>query len=307
MRLDVIDLRQRLADRGLDARRDAVGLLERELAGELEVERHLGAVANAEHGDVVDLTHRRDLERRGEGLLSEGRVRGGLGSTWTTTSLPGKAASTAVLHRVGDGVRLRHRGPRREPDDDVGEVAAGRLPEPEASQLDRGVQRRRSPGARRRRPWSAHVSMSTSTFWRISLPAARARARRRTVRPRSPPRSRRRARPGSRSGRRWNRRGRRRNGARSRRAQRSRSGGGPKRHERPAEVDRDHDPTAAKAHQAASTAGWGPIRRRTASPATKRPRPARIAASARAARCSASRVRRVRAVGGSDRDPTAKT
>ena len=28
-------------------------------------------------------------------------------------------------------------------------------------------------------------------------------------------------------------------------------------------------PTATKTHQAASTSGWGPIRRRTASPATK--------------------------------------
>ena len=56
-------------DRPLDLLSDRVRLLEREPAGELEMERQLGAALDRENRDVVHLAHARHVERRGMGAL----------------------------------------------------------------------------------------------------------------------------------------------------------------------------------------------------------------------------------------------
>jgi hypothetical protein len=51
----------------------------------------------------------------------------------------GQRVLDGLLHRIGGRMALADRGPRRDADHDVGEVAAGGLAEPQAPQLDRRV------------------------------------------------------------------------------------------------------------------------------------------------------------------------
>ena len=133
MCLDSVDLGQRLPDRGFDRRRDAMSLLERELARQLEVQRHLDALADAQDGDVVDLAHRRDRERRGQSLLPESLVGRRLRLDVDDDVAARQGRLDGRLDRVGDGVRLRHSRSRRKPDDHVRKVTAPGLSQPEAS------------------------------------------------------------------------------------------------------------------------------------------------------------------------------
>ena len=90
------------------------------------------------------------------------------GSTWTTTSLPGSAASTACSTRSAARWPSTTRLPGGHAHDHVGEVASGRLAQPQPAELDVLAHARRSP-ARRPRGASAGVrSISTLAFTAIS-------------------------------------------------------------------------------------------------------------------------------------------
>ena len=116
-------------------------VVERQVAGELQVERQLGAAVGAQHGQVVDLPHLGHAQGGGEGPFTE-------------------RALVALRLDVDDDVALRQRlvdggldgvrrrvtlpdgGARRNADHDVGELAPRRLPHPQAPQLDPGLQTR---------------------------------------------------------------------------------------------------------------------------------------------------------------------
>ena len=109
MRLDGPHLGHLSEDRGLDALRDVVCLVEREGARELQVQRDLDAPVDVEHREVVDLAHVRDRERR-----REARVRG---SHRRPTRLdvdddvdPRKSVVQGLLDAVGGGVPLADGG-----------------------------------------------------------------------------------------------------------------------------------------------------------------------------------------------------
>ena len=70
MRLHGRDLRHGFGDRLLDLARDRVRVLEREVCGQLQVQRDLGAGIGSEHREIVDLPHLRHALRRGKRALA---------------------------------------------------------------------------------------------------------------------------------------------------------------------------------------------------------------------------------------------
>ena len=162
-----VDLGHGRRDLALDARGDLVRLGERERAGQLQVERDLRAVADLEHDDVVDLADARDAAARPRARARAAPRPPPRGSTWTTTSAPGHRALDRLLDRVGGGVALLDRRPRRDADDDVGEMAPGGAAHAEPPELDRRLERLDRRGAPPPPAPAGARSMSTSTFWRI--------------------------------------------------------------------------------------------------------------------------------------------
>ena len=111
------------------------------------------------------------LQRRGVRALANCSPSSS-GSTWTTTSLSRQRRLHRLLDRVRGGVALPDRAPGRHADDDVREMAAGRLAHPQSPQVDGRLDAGdRGPRGRLRAPAGAR-SMSTSTFGRISRAAA---------------------------------------------------------------------------------------------------------------------------------------
>ena len=74
MRLHRVDLRDGVEDRALDLVRHLVGLLERQLTGKLQVQRHLGVTADVQDADVVHLAHRGNSERRRMRAVADRRL-----------------------------------------------------------------------------------------------------------------------------------------------------------------------------------------------------------------------------------------
>ena len=137
VRLHRVHLRHRLDDRALDLGGDLVRVLERQLAGELEVERDLGRVADPHDAQVVDLAHARDPLRRGERPLAQGRLVL-LRLDVDDDVAVGQRPVHRVLDRVGRGVALADRRARRDGDHDVRELLPRGLAHPQAPQLDPG-------------------------------------------------------------------------------------------------------------------------------------------------------------------------
>ena len=123
-----IDLRKSLGDRRLDLRGDLVRLVEGELPGELQVERDLRCGRRrASTRRRCGSRARRDPKGRGERALPQCGCLLGARLDVDDDVAPGRALLDAVLDRVGDRVSLRDRRARLDADDDVGEMAPGRL------------------------------------------------------------------------------------------------------------------------------------------------------------------------------------
>jgi class 3 adenylate cyclase/tetratricopeptide (TPR) repeat protein len=134
-------------DLPLDALGDGVGAIEAQVAGELQVQRHLRPAVDLEDGKVVDLPYLRDLQGSGEGTVPHGRLRA-----------PGLHVNDDVrlrqhtldgfLDAVRGRVTLTHGGAGRDPDHDVGVVRAAGAPHAQPSQLHGRLERRdRSAGS----------------------------------------------------------------------------------------------------------------------------------------------------------------
>ncbi len=134
MGLHGVDLRHRGADRTLDLLRDRVRLLERQVPGQLQVQRELRVTADVDDGQVVDLPHARDGERGRVGALPDRRLVSERLDVHDDVGL-GQRPVHGVLDGVGRGMPLPDRGARRDADHDVGEVAAGRLPHPQPTEV----------------------------------------------------------------------------------------------------------------------------------------------------------------------------
>ena len=100
-------------------------LLERQVAGQLQVQRDLRAAVDVEHVTLW-ISRTRGTPSAAACARSRSASSSSAGSTWTTTSLPGSAVERG-LDRVRGGVSLADRRARRDADHDVREVAAGRL------------------------------------------------------------------------------------------------------------------------------------------------------------------------------------
>ena len=145
VRLDGRHLRDRAPDLPLDLVGDGVGLLEREIAGQLEMQGHLCAVVGSQHRQVVDLAHPRDTLRRSEDAFAQHGL-AALGLDVDDDVAQRERLVDRRLDRVGGGVALRDRGSRRHADHDVRELPPRRLAHPETPQLNRRLD------ARDRRP-----------------------------------------------------------------------------------------------------------------------------------------------------------
>ena len=261
----------RAHDRALDLLGDLVRLLERQVARQLQVERDSVRPAERDDVEVVDLAHARDAERRSVRALAQRRLVSS-GSTWTTTSLPGSARSSAASTRSAAACPWPDGRPRRDADDDVGERPARRLAQPQPRSSTGGSIR--AIAARAAASASAGArSMSTSTLRRISRAAATSTsAATKSAAIESPP-GKPAARRAARRARRACRRGRCRSGARSRAAPRCRSACAARSETtvRPRSIA-STSPTTANAHQVGVDlhARSCPSRRVTASAATRR-------------------------------------
>ena len=122
-------------DRPLDLLRDPVRLVERELAGQLEVERDVEAVGQLDHREVVDLPDARDRHGGLAHPLAQGRLHP-RGLDVDDDVAPRERFVDGCLDTVGDGMALADGGSGRDADHDVGERAPGGLAEAEASHLD---------------------------------------------------------------------------------------------------------------------------------------------------------------------------
>ena len=74
-------------------------------------------------------------------MRSRTSASGPSGSTWTTTSLPGKRSLHGGLDPIGGRMPLLDRGARRHADDDVDERASGGVAKPQPAQLHRRLER----------------------------------------------------------------------------------------------------------------------------------------------------------------------
>ena len=144
MRRDVGDLRQCQANGLLDLVGQRVRRVERHVAGDLEVERHLGLPARPDHADVVDLTYTRHRQRSGQHPVVDAVGRPPRLHVHHHVAA-GDRREHRRLDRIGGGVALRERGGRRDRDHDVREMPAGGMAHAEAVEADRrreGLDRR---------------------------------------------------------------------------------------------------------------------------------------------------------------------
>ncbi len=116
----------------LDRLGDVVRDRQRQLAGELQVERDLDARADVEDGDVVHLADAGDAERGGCGALAE--LRGLRAARRGRPRRRPEPPAPPPPRRVGGRVSLADGRARRDADDDVGEVAAGGAPHAQAAE-----------------------------------------------------------------------------------------------------------------------------------------------------------------------------
>jgi hypothetical protein len=135
---DLVDLGNRLEHARLHARGHLMGVLEREGARQLEMERELAAAVHERDLHVVDLPHAAHGERRARDPLAQGaRAREGL-DVDDHVAL-GHGACDGALDGVGHGVALAERRVRAHSDDHVDEVAPGGLAHAHASNLHGGL------------------------------------------------------------------------------------------------------------------------------------------------------------------------
>ena len=132
-------LRNRQLDRSLDLLGDRVRLLEREVAGELEVEGELGAAVDRDDRDVVHLAHARDAERRSVRPLADGGICLRRLDVDDDVRL-GQCRLHRALDRVGRRMALGDGRVVRDSDHDVREHAPCRLAHAQAPQLHRGAE-----------------------------------------------------------------------------------------------------------------------------------------------------------------------
>ena len=131
MGLHRVHLGDRGADRALHPLRDRVRLLERQVAGQLEVERDLGPSVHLDEREVVDLAHARHGERCGVRALAHVLVVERLDVDDDVAAR--QRALDRGLDGVGGGVTLPDCGAGRDADDDVGELPSRRLPHPQSA------------------------------------------------------------------------------------------------------------------------------------------------------------------------------
>ena len=121
-------------------------VLERQVAGQLQVERDFGPAADVEDGDVVHLAYLRHAERGGvRALPDRGLVL--LRLDVDDDVAPGKRIVHRGFHAVGGLVSLADGGARGDGDHDVRELARARLTHAQPPDLDR----RFDPGDRGQR------------------------------------------------------------------------------------------------------------------------------------------------------------
>ena len=104
-------------------------LVERELAGQLEVERHVDTVGQLDHGQVVDLADARDRHGRLPHALPQRRLHARRLDVHDDVAARERSVDSR-LDAVRHGVALADGGPRRDTDHDVGERASGGLAQP---------------------------------------------------------------------------------------------------------------------------------------------------------------------------------
>ena len=124
----------------LDLLGDRVRLRQREVGGELEVERELRSRGERDGGDVVHLAHARHAERGRVRALAHGADRLLRLDVDDDVRLRQRVLHGA-LDGVGGGVALAQRRVGGDADHDVGEVAARGLAHPQPPQLDRRIDR----------------------------------------------------------------------------------------------------------------------------------------------------------------------
>ena len=110
-----------------------------EVGRELQVQRDAGALAVLEDGDVVGLLDER--LRQGDREHAVAQVQAA--AAWLDVHddvAPGQRLLDGLLDAIGGAMALDHRLSGRDRDDDVGEVAAGRLAQAQAAQLDVGAE-----------------------------------------------------------------------------------------------------------------------------------------------------------------------
>ena len=146
------DLRQRLEDRLLDVLGDAVSLVQRQRAGQLEVERDLPAPVDVDHVHVVDLADPGHLEHGRVDPLAQRGLRAGLRLDVDDDVRLRERPAHGILDVVGRSVALCDGGAGRHGDDDVDEVATGGLAKAEPAEADARARCARSPAARPRSP-----------------------------------------------------------------------------------------------------------------------------------------------------------
>ena len=134
-----LDLGNRREDCVLDILGDLVCVLQGQIAGKLQVERHLHAAVDLEHDQVVDLADLRHRERGGQDSLA--RLSFGAPRLDVDDDVGiGKPRAQRFLDAVSGRVPLTDGCTGRNADHHVGEVHASCLTHAQPSQLDRRIQ-----------------------------------------------------------------------------------------------------------------------------------------------------------------------
>ena len=141
-------------DRALDLLCDIVRVIQRQLAGELQVEGDLEPARRLDGHEVVDLAHRHDTHRRGANALGHASVFLARRLDVNHDIAAGKHALHRVLDVIGSRVPLTDDRAGRDTDHDIRERVARSLAQPQPAQGDRRLQRldrraRRVDGVRR--------------------------------------------------------------------------------------------------------------------------------------------------------------
>ena len=125
---------ERVADRLLDPAGGLRSLAQRQVGREVQVQRHVDRPVLFEDRDVVSLQHERLRERdRKHAIAQIQSPSPRLDMHDDVTS--GQRVLERRLDLVGGLMSLDHRLPRRDRDDHVGEVASGRLAQPQPAEL----------------------------------------------------------------------------------------------------------------------------------------------------------------------------